>query len=299
MEFVQFHPTCLYHDKVHTFLISEALRGEGGKLVLPSGERFMPDVDERAELAPRDIVARAIDSQLKRHGFDWVFLDMTHLSATEAEHKFPNIHATLCALGIDMSVDPIPVVPAAHYMCGGVQTRLNGESSIQNLFVVGEASCTGLHGANRLASNSLLEAVVFAQKAAEACAARLADIPAVNTLPDWDPGSAVVSDELVVISHTWKEIRTFMWNYVGIVRTHRRLKRALRRLRLVKDEVNAYYWDFKVTDQLVELRNLVNVADMIIKCGLRRRESRGLHYNLDFPESDTRFLGDTVIERWL
>ncbi len=299
MEFVQFHPTCLYHPKENTFLISEALRGEGGKLLLPDGRRFMTEVDERAELAPRDIVARAIDDELKRRGIDCVYLDMTHLDRTAVEHKFPNIDAKLRSLGIDMVTDPIPVVPAAHYMCGGVQADLNGESSIRNLFAVGEVSCTGLHGANRLASNSLLEAVVFAHKAAEVSLARLDDLPAPPTLPGWDPGSAVDSDELVVISQTWKEIRSFMWNYVGIVRTHRRLKRAQRRIRLVKDEVQSYYWDFKVTGDLVELRNLVNVADMIIKCALRRRESRGLHYTLDFPESDPRSVADTVIARWI
>lgn len=299
MEFVQFHPTCLHHDRENHFLVSEALRGEGGKLVLPDGTRFMLQVDPRAELAPRDVVARAIDDQLKRRGIDCVYLDMTHLSREEAAHKFPNIDAKLRSLGIDMISDPIPVVPAAHYMCGGVQTRLSGESSIRNLFAVGEVSCTGLHGANRLASNSLLEAVVFAQKAAETCIERLPTLSCPEGLPEWDPGSAVDSDELVVISQTWKEIRTFMWNYVGIVRTHRRLKRALNRIRLVKDEVNAYYWDFKLTGDLVELRNLVTVAELIIKCALRRRESRGLHYTLDFPETDDRLISDTVLERWL
>ncbi|MBX2801386.1 MAG: L-aspartate oxidase [Myxococcales bacterium] len=299
MEFVQFHPTCLYHDKEHSFLVSEALRGEGGRLLLPNGHRFMPDIDERAELAPRDIVARAIDEQLKRHGLDCALLDMTHLSKAEVEHKFPNIHARLLTLGIDMTTGPIPVVPAAHYMCGGVQTTLQGESSIRNLFVVGEASCTGLHGANRLASNSLLEAVVFAQHAAEQCVARLSDVPMPEGLPEWDSGTAVDSDERVVIKQTWKEIRAFMWNYVGIVRTHRRLQRALRRIRLVKDEVNTYYWDFQMTGDLVELRNLVNVADMIIKCSLKRRESRGLHCTMDFPKTDPRFVADTVIQRWL
>ncbi|MEO0602257.1 MAG: FAD-binding protein, partial [Myxococcota bacterium] len=298
MEFVQFHPTCLYHDREHHFLVSEALRGEGGKLVLPDGTRFMPDVDPREELAPRDIVARAIDDQLKRRGLDCVYLDMTHLSREQAEHKFPNIDAKLRSLDIDMATDPIPVVPAAHYLCGGVQTRLTGESSIRNLFAIGEVSCTGLHGANRLASNSLLEALVFAHHAARTCVDRLPDLECCATIPDWDQGSATTSDELVVVQQTWKEIRSFMWNYVGIVRTHRRLKRALRRIRLVKDEVNSYYWDFKLTGELVELRNLVNVADVIIKCALRRPESRGLHFTMDFPESDDRFLEDTVVERW-
>jgi len=298
MEFVQFHPTCLYHDKEHHFLISEALRGEGGKLVLPDGTRFMPGVDPREELAPRDIVARAIDDQLKRRGLDCVYLDMTHLTRDEAAHRFPNIDAKLRSLDIDMATDPIPVVPAAHYLCGGVQTRLDGESSIRNLFAVGEVSCTGLHGANRLASNSLPEALVFAHHAARTCVERLPDLDLARDLPAWDAGSATTSDELVVVQQTWKEIRSFMWSYVGIVRTHRRLKRALRRIRLVKDEVDSYYWDFVLTGELVELRNLVNVADMIIKCALRRRESRGLHFTLDFPESDPRFLEDTVIERW-
>ncbi|MEZ4234819.1 MAG: L-aspartate oxidase [Myxococcota bacterium] len=299
MEFVQFHPTALFHPKEHHFLISEALRGEGGKLVLPDGTRFMPDVDPRAELAPRDIVARAIDHELKRRGIDCVYLDMRHLQRGEIEQKFPNIHARLLELGIDMVKDPIPVVPAAHYMCGGIQTDLHGESSIANLFAVGEASCTGLHGANRLASNSLLEAIVFADRAVEACRLRWPTLTSPPPLPAWDPGKAVDSDELVVIHHTWTEIRTFMWDYVGIVRTHRRLKRARRRVNLVKDEILDYYWDFRLTGDLVELRNLVTVADMIVRCALRRRESRGLHTIQEFPESDPRFLRDTVIERYL
>jgi L-aspartate oxidase len=299
MEFVQFHPTALFHPREHHFLVSEALRGEGGKLILPDGYRFMPDVDPRAELAPRDIVARAIDAELKRRGLECVYLDMRHLSRAEAEEKFPNIDAKLMSLGIDMAKDPIPVVPAAHYMCGGVQADLQGESSIRNLFAVGEVSCTGLHGANRLASNSLLEAIVFAQRAAATCTERYPSLSAPPPLPEWDPGKAVNSDEQVVIQHTWNEIRTFMWDYVGIVRTHRRLKRAQSRIRLLKDEVNTYYWDFKITADLVELRNLLTVADLVVRCALRRRESRGLHTILDFPEPDPRFLFDTVVQRSL
>jgi len=297
MEFVQFHPTCLYHPKEHSFLVSEALRGEGGKLVLASGERFMPRYDARGELAPRDIVARAIDAEIKRGGLECVFLDMTHLDRATVEDKFPNIHTRLSSLGIDMVTDPIPVVPAAHYICGGVRTGLNGESSIQNLFAIGEVACTGVHGANRLASNSLLEAVVFADSAAAEAIERLPDLTAPAALPSWDSGSAVDSDELVVVAQTWDEIRRFMWNYVGVVRTHRRLKRAERRIEMVQDEISSYYWDFRITSDLIELRNLAAVAEMIVKCALRRRESRGLHYTLDFPQSDDRFVKDTVITR--
>jgi L-aspartate oxidase len=297
MEFVQFHPTCLHHPKVNSFLISEALRGEGGKLRLPNGHRFMLDYDERAELAPRDVVARAIDAEIKRLGLTCVYLDMTHLERAEAQRMFPNIDARLRDLGIDMAKDLIPVVPAAHYMCGGVQTDLHGESSIRNLFAIGEVACTGLHGANRLASNSLLEACVFAHRAADALRERLDELPAPPALPDWDSGRAVNSDELVIIAQVWEEVRRFMWNYVGIVRTTRRLKRARRRLRLVRDEVWNDYWDFRLTGDLVELRNLVDVAEMIVTSALLRRESRGLHYTLDFPSADSRFLKDTVIQR--
>jgi L-aspartate oxidase len=296
MEFVQFHPTCLYHPRDTSFLITEALRGEGGKLILPDGTRFMPQYDERAELAPRDIVARAIDNELKRRGIESVFLDMSHLDRETLKTKFPNIFQRLTTLGIDMSIDPIPVVPAAHYMCGGVATNLDGESSIRNLFAIGEVACTGLHGANRLASNSLLEAAVFGRAAAAVAIGRAGAVPR-SDLPPWEVGSATTSDELVVIAHLWEEIRRFMWNYVGIVRTHKRLRRAQTRVYLVKEEVRSYYWDFKLTGDLVELRNLCDVAGMIVRSALDRRESRGLHYTLDFPKIDPRFVADTVIRR--
>lgn len=299
MEFVQFHPTCLYHPHARNFLISEALRGEGGKLVLKSGERFMGRYDTREELAPRDIVARAIDAELKRRGDDCVYLDMTHLGAAELQHKFPNIWAKTRELGIPIETTPIPVVPAAHYFCGGIQTDLDGESSIGNLFAVGECACTGLHGANRLASNSLLEALVFAHHAVAVAAARLPELSHADDLPAWDPGDAVDSDEQVVISQTWDEVRRFMWNYVGIVRTTRRLLRARARVEQVQEEIHDYYWDFKLTAPLVELRNLVTVADLVIESALRRRESRGLHYTLDFPGSDDRWIRDTVLRRRL
>ncbi len=297
MEFVQFHPTCLYHPHAKSFLISEALRGEGGILRNAAGERFMERYDERLELAPRDIVARAIDAELKRRGDDSVFLDMTHLDAAFLVDHFPGIHARCLEYGIDITRQPIPVVPAAHYFCGGVTTDLSGESSIRNLFVVGESSCTGLHGANRLASNSLLEGVVFAHAAAQLAVERL-DEP-IETLPPWDPGDAQDNDELVVVKHTWDEIRQFMWNYVGIVRTNKRLKRARRRINMTREEIGRYYWDFKLTGDLVELRNLADVAAMVVKCALHRRESRGLHFTLDYPDADDRQIRDTVIQRWL
>ncbi len=297
MEFVQFHPTCLFHPKETSFLITEALRGEGGKLVDAEGKRFMDAYDPRGELAPRDVVARAIDDVLKRRGLPCVYLDMRHHSRAHLEQHFPNICAKLDGLGIDMATQPIPVVPAAHYFCGGVQTDLSGETSIAGLYAIGEVACTGLHGANRLASNSLLEALVFAKAAAEAIAVSLPTTAAPLEAPPWDHGKAVDSDELVVINQTWEEIRRFMWNYVGIVRTHRRLKRAQRRVELVQDEIRKYYWDFRVTEDLIELRNLAMVAEMVVRCALDRRESRGLHYTLDFPEQDARQIQDTVIAR--
>lgn len=299
MEFVQFHPTCLYHPKLQSFLISEALRGEGGTLIHADGERFMPRYDPREELAPRDIVARAIDSELKRLGLPCVYLDMRHLSAEVLQQKFPNIFQTLQSVGIDMSVEPVPVVPAAHYVCGGVQTDLKGRTSIGNLLVIGETSCTGLHGANRLASNSLLEALVFADQAALHIGETLAEVPLPTGIPSWEHGDASDSDELVVIQQVWAEIRAFMWNYVGIVRTHRRLTRARSRIALVKAEIESYYWDFRLTQDMIELRNLADVADMVVQCALLRRESRGLHYTLDFPDTDDRQIRDTVIQRTL
>jgi L-aspartate oxidase len=295
LEFVQFHPTALFHPKDTSFLISEALRGEGGTLILPDGHRFMPERDARAELAPRDIVARAIDAEIKRHGLDHVLLDMTHMPSDDFRSRFPNIHARLLADGIDPAVTPIPVVPAAHYQCGGVVTDSDGATGVRDLYAVGEVACTGLHGANRLASNSLLEAIVYAQAAADAIGRNLVAEPAPS-LPPWETGSAVDNDELVVIRQTWEEIRRCMNNYVGIVRTHKRLQRARRRIRLVRDEVRELYWDFRPTADLLELRNLATVADLIVTCALRRHESRGLHWLAEAPEADPRFLADTVLE---
>ncbi len=297
MEFFQFHPTCLYHPQAKSFLISEALRGEGGILRNRSGEAFMARYDPRLELAPRDIVARSIDAEVKRRGDDCAFLDMTHLPKGFLLDHFPHIYQTCKEFGIDMAVQPIPVVPAAHYQCGGIVTDLDGLTGVPQLLAVGEVACTGLHGANRLASNSLLEGLVFGRRAAVAAVGLLAAGKAAHRVPDWNPGDALDPDEGVVVTHNWDEVRRLMWNYVGIVRSMKRLERARTRLQMLRAEIREYYWRYKVTPDLVELRNLADVALLIVESARRRRESRGLHYLIDFPKPDERFLRDTVLHR--
>ncbi len=300
LEFVQFHPTCLYHPEAKNFLISEALRGEGGILVDTSGHRFMEAYDPQKDLACRDVVARAIDTELKKSGDNSVFLDISHKPADFVKQRFPNLYEKCLKFGVDMTTDPIPVVPAAHYMCGGVATDMLGRTDIRRLYAIGETACTGLHGANRLASNSLSEALVYADSAATQAALEFQSIDEGLT-PDpspWDEVGTSDSDELIMVSHNWDEIRRCMWNYVGIVRSDKRLARAKRRLENIQAEIDEYYWGFRVAPDLIELRNIAMVAELIVKCALHRKESRGLHFNIQYPRrDDQRWLKDTVIRR--
>lgn len=294
LEFNQFHPTCLYHPEAKSFLITEALRGEGAKLVLPNGHRFMPDFDERAELAPRDIVARAIDHEMKRLGCDCVYLDIRHKGNDFIMSHFPTIHARCLELGIDIIKELIPIVPAAHYTCGGIMTDTHGMTDLPHLYAIGESSFTGLHGANRMASNSLLECMVFATAAAEHINSHPESLESNLEIPFWDETQVTNSDEDVIISHNWEELRRFMWDYVGIVRTDKRLQRARRRVQLLQQEVTEYYSNYRISSDLLELRNLIQVADLMIQCAIRRKESRGLHYTLDYPEQAEQ-ANDTVL----
>ena len=282
MEFIQFHPTCLYHPQAKSFLISEALRGEGGYLRLPDGTRFMAEHDAREELAPRDVVARAIDFEMKKRGLDCVYLDITHKSSAFIQDHFPNIYARCLDLGIDITKDQIPVVPAAHYCCGGIMIDINGATDLNCLYAIGEAACTGLHGANRLASNSLLECLVLGQAAA--LAILNAPHQSYYKLSAWDESRVTDADEEILITHTWMELRRFMWNYVGIVRTNKRLSRALHRINMLRDEVDEFYSHFKISNNLIELRNLLQVAELIVLSAIDRKESRGLHYSKDYPD---------------
>ncbi|MBB8035604.1 L-aspartate oxidase [Escherichia coli] len=284
LELNQFHPTALYHPQARNFLLTEALRGEGAYLKRPDGTRFMPDFDERGELAPRDIVARAIDHEMKRLGADCMFLDISHKPADFIRQHFPMIYEKLLGLGIDLTQEPVPIVPAAHYTCGGVMVDDHGRTDVEGLYAIGEVSYTGLHGANRMASNSLLECLVYGWSAAEDITRRMPDAHGVSTLPPWDESRVENPDERAVIQHNWHELRLFMWDYVGIVRTTKRLERALRRITMLQQEIDEYYAHFRVSNNLLELRNLVQVAELIVRCAMMRKESRGLHFTLDYPE---------------
>ena len=300
LEFVQFHPTCLFHPDAKSFLISEAVRGEGAVLIDSAGMPFMEKYDPLKDLACRDVVARAIDTELKQSGSDSVFLDISHKDSGFVKERFPNLYEKCLTFGIDMSSEPVPVVPAAHYMCGGVVTDMFGRTDIKRLYAVGETACTGLHGANRLASNSLSEALVYADKAAKQALHEIKteDFTSTPEPPQWDETGTIHSDECIMVSHNWDEIRRFMWNYVGIVRSNKRLERARRRIENIQNEILAYYRDFKVAPDLIELRNIATVAELIIKCAMHRKESRGLHYTLQYPEKDDqRWLKDTVLRR--
>jgi L-aspartate oxidase len=299
MEFFQFHPTVFYEPKAKSFLLSEALRGEGATLRLPDGEAFMARHHALGDLAPRDVVARAIDFEMKRTGSEHVLLDITHQPADFVRSRFPNIHAACKGYGVDITTNPIPVVPAAHYLCGGVTTDLTGRSTLPGLWVLGEAACTGLHGANRLASNSLLEGLVLARRAADRLGGIIAELRGapLPEVPEWQTGSAVQSDEAVVVSHNWDELRRLMWNYVGIVRSDARLRRAARRVALLEQEIREYYWKHLVTRDLLELRNIATVAELVISSAASRRESRGLHYTIDHPDTLAEYASDTVVKR--